>query len=133
MATTVAKGRPVELTSHTPTLMDVDMDPSAQSADPEEDLYTRLKTLQRQLEFYEIQVPEVEAYDLSSAYRTNLQWSVCPCHNPGSINGLNLGLAAGGVHQRRTAKLEAGAVACSRGGQANSGSASGHRPVLGDD
>lgn len=61
MATTVAEGRPVELTSHTPTLMDVDMDPSAQSSDPEEDLYTRLKTLQRQLEFYEIQVPELKA------------------------------------------------------------------------
>lgn len=56
MATTVAKGQPVELTSHTPTLMDVEMDASAQSAEPEEDLYTRLKTLQRQLEFYEIQV-----------------------------------------------------------------------------
>ena len=56
MATTVAKGQPVELTSHTSTLMDVEMDPSAQSAEPEEDLYTRLKTLQRQLEFYEIQV-----------------------------------------------------------------------------
>lgn len=56
MAATVAKGQPVELTSHTPTLMDVEMDPSVQSAEPEEDLYTRLKTLQRQLEFYEIQV-----------------------------------------------------------------------------
>ena len=58
MATTVAKGQPVELTSHTPTLMDVEMEPSAQSAEPEEDLYTRLKTLQRQLEFYEIQVSD---------------------------------------------------------------------------
>ena len=38
--------------------MDVEMDPNAQSAEPEEDLYTRLKTLQRQLEFYEIQVPD---------------------------------------------------------------------------
>ena len=56
MATTVAKGQPVELTSHAPTLMDVEMDTSAQSAEAEEDLYTRLKTLQRQLEFYEIQV-----------------------------------------------------------------------------
>ncbi|KAA6427389.1 MAG: 26S protease regulatory subunit 6B protein [Trebouxia sp. A1-2] len=55
MATTVAKGQPVELTSHTPILMDVEMDPSAQSSEPDEDLYTRLKTLQRQLEFYEIQ------------------------------------------------------------------------------
>ena len=57
MATTVAKGQPVELTSRNSTLMDVEMDPAAQSAEPEEDLYTRLKTLQRQLEFYEIQVP----------------------------------------------------------------------------
>jgi len=56
MATTVAKGQPVELTSHTPVLMDVEMDPSAQSSEPDEDLYIRLKTLQRQLEFYEIQV-----------------------------------------------------------------------------
>ena len=32
------------------------MEGSSQSAEPEEDLYTRLKTLQRQLEFYEIQV-----------------------------------------------------------------------------
>ncbi len=56
MATSVAKGQPVELTTHTPTLMDVEMDASAQSSEPEEDLYTRLKTLQRQLEFYEIQV-----------------------------------------------------------------------------
>lgn len=56
MATTVAKGQPVELTSHIPVLMDVELDPSAQSSEPDEDLYTRLKTLQRQLEFYEIQV-----------------------------------------------------------------------------
>ncbi|DBA94058.1 hypothetical protein WJX77_006802 [Trebouxia sp. C0004] len=55
MATTVAKGQPAELTSHTPILMDVEMDPSTQSSEPDEDLYTRLKTLQRQLEFYEIQ------------------------------------------------------------------------------
>ena len=70
MATTVAKGRPVELTSHTPTLMDVEMDPAAQSSQPDEDLYTRLKTLQRQLEFYEIQVFDrsVLSYDLSSAH-----------------------------------------------------------------
>ncbi len=59
MATTVAKGQPVELTSHTPILMDVEMDPSAQSSEPDEDLYTRLKTLQRQLEFYEIQVGHI--------------------------------------------------------------------------
>ena len=59
MATTVAKGQPVELTSHTPILMDVEMDPSAQSLEPDEDLYTRLKTLQRQLEFYEIQVGHI--------------------------------------------------------------------------
>ena len=57
MATTVAKGQPVELTSHTP-MMDVDMEASTQAAEPEEDLYTRLKTLQRQLEFYEIQVAD---------------------------------------------------------------------------
>ena len=56
MALTVAKGRPVELTSHSSTLMEMEMDPSAQSSEPDEDLYTRLKTLQRQLEFYEIQV-----------------------------------------------------------------------------
>ncbi len=59
MATTVAKGQPVELTSHTPILMDVEMDLSAQSSEPDEDLYTRLKTLQRQLEFYEIQVGHI--------------------------------------------------------------------------
>ena len=64
MATTVAKGRPVELTSHTPTLMDVDTGASAASSEPEEDLYTRLKTLQRQLEFYEIQVGHTLTCDL---------------------------------------------------------------------
>ena len=74
MATTVAKGQPVELTSHNSTLMDVEMDPSVSSAEPEEDLYTRLKTLQRQLEFYEIQV-------------SNWQLVIChqrikhPCHS----------------------------------------------------
>ena len=35
---------------------DVDMDHPAVAEEPEEDLYTTLKTLQRQLEFYEIQV-----------------------------------------------------------------------------
>ena len=56
MATTVAKGAPVELTSHTPILMDIETESSSLAAELEEDLYTRLKTLQRQLEFYEIQV-----------------------------------------------------------------------------
>lgn len=54
--TTVAKGQPIELTS--PALaadMEVDA-PSSSNVDSEGDLYTRLKTLQRQLEFYEIQV-----------------------------------------------------------------------------
>ena len=59
MARTVAKGPPVELTSHTPTLMDVEMEGSSSATEPEEDLYTRLKTLQRQLEFYEIQVSSI--------------------------------------------------------------------------
>ena len=35
---------------------DVDMDRPVVAEEPEEDLYTTLKTLQRQLEFYEIQV-----------------------------------------------------------------------------
>ena len=71
MATTVAKGQPVELTSHNSTLMDVEMDPSAQPVVPEEDLYTRLKTLQRQLEFYEIQVARPKLV----IYHQNTSWS----------------------------------------------------------
>lgn len=39
----------------TDTAMDVDA-PLEQQQDDQEDLYTRLKTLQRQLEFFEIQV-----------------------------------------------------------------------------
>lgn len=89
MATTVAKGRPVELTSHVPTLMDVDMDSSGNSADPEEDLYTRLKTLQRQLEFYEIQVPDRKLMichqHTEQICRPALYGPVC--HNGGSILG----------------------------------------------
>ena len=54
--TTVAKGRPIELTSPSVYTTDMDVDAPSNSAEPESDLYTRLKTLQRQLEFYEIQV-----------------------------------------------------------------------------
>lgn len=54
--TTVAKGQPIELTSQPVGLADMEVDAPSTSAEPEGDLYTRLKTLQRQLEFYEIQV-----------------------------------------------------------------------------
>lgn len=55
--TTVAKGQPIELTNRDVLTADMDVDaPSTNNVEPEGDLYTRLKTLQRQLEFYEIQV-----------------------------------------------------------------------------
>ncbi len=54
--TTVAKGQPIELTTPSVHMTDMEVDAPRSSLEPEGDLYTRLKTLQRQLEFCEIQV-----------------------------------------------------------------------------
>lgn len=56
MATAVEKpGRGVDVAERAPADMEVDAAPSGHDAGEGEDLYTRLKLGQRQLEFYEIQ------------------------------------------------------------------------------
>ena len=67
--TTVAKGQPIELTSPSLHMADMEVDASSSSVEQEGDLYTRLKTLQRQLEFYEIQVVSAYPVDLHQTER----------------------------------------------------------------
>ena len=62
--TTVARGQPIELTSPSLHMADMEVDAPSSSVEQEGDLYTRLKTLQRQLEFYEIQVNIAYPVDL---------------------------------------------------------------------
>ena len=96
MATTVAKGQPVELTSHTPVLMDVEMDPSAQSSEPDEDLYIRLKTLQRQLEFYEIQVGQIRLVIFTRVlFSVSLSRRLCQVQLPAAYCCNSIDLHAG--------------------------------------
>ncbi len=110
--------------------------PADEEAD--EDLYSRLKTLQRQYEFLDIQVSCRHCLEASDAYGLDPAQMLCARkkwtqrYYSAQQPTLSLSLTTGGVHQGGAEKPEAGAAASARGGQTDTGGAAGDWPVPGN-
>ena len=118
---------------------------AASAAESEGDLYTRLKTLQRQLEFYEIQVrrggcrrrgkreKERESKERGAGHRGSMRARRALSTSTSTPPPKKKLSTPGGVHPRGAALPQARAPPRPGGGQAHPVCSFGHRPILGND
>ncbi len=73
--------KPIEPLPHA-SIDDMQVDSTQPDGEPDEDLYTQLKTLQRQLEFYEIQARSVAAQTPQPSFCGWTRARSCCCTEP---------------------------------------------------